>query len=68
VSQRAVRRVREFAIRLSFGATRERIVRHVCAQWPRPVAAGLAVGLVVSLELLQVDTLPESWFTGRKST
>ena len=49
VSQRAVRRRREFAIRLALGATRGRIVRHVCAQGLRPVAAGLAAGLVVSL-------------------
>ena len=49
VSQRAVRRRREFAIRLTLGATRGRIVRHVCAQGLRPVAAGLAAGLVASL-------------------
>ena len=49
VSQRAVRRRREFAIRLTLGATRGRIVRHVCAQGLRPVAAGLAAGLIVSL-------------------
>ena len=49
VSQRAVRRRREFAIRLTLGATRGRIVRHVCAQGLRPVAAGLAAGLAASL-------------------
>ena len=49
VSQRTVRRRREFAIRLALGATRGRIVRQVCAQGLRPVAAGLATGLVVSL-------------------
>ena len=49
VSQRAVRRRREFAIRLALGATRGRIVRHVCAQGLRPVAAGLAAGLIASL-------------------
>ena len=49
VSQRAVRRRREFAIRLALGATRSRIVRHVCAQGLRPVAAGLAAGLVLGL-------------------
>ena len=49
VSQRAVRRRREFAIRLTLGATRGRIVGHVCAQGLRPVAAGLAAGLIVSI-------------------
>ena len=49
VSQRAVRRRREFAIRLTLGATRGRIVGRVCAQGLRPVAAGLAAGLIVSL-------------------
>ena len=49
VSQRTVRRRREFAIRLTLGATRGRIVRQVCAQGLRPVAAGMATGLVVSL-------------------
>ena len=49
VSQRAVRQRREFAIRLTLGATRGRIVRHVCAQGLRPVAAGLAAGLAASL-------------------
>ena len=49
VSQRAVRRRREFAIRLALGATRGRIVRHVCAQGLRPVAVGLAAGLIGSL-------------------
>ena len=41
-----VRRRREFAIRLALGTTRGGIVRHVCAQGRRPVAAGLAAGLV----------------------
>ncbi len=49
VSQHVVRRRREFAIRLALGATRGGIVRHVCAQGLRPVAAGLAVGLVLAL-------------------
>ena len=49
VSQRVVRRRREFAIRLVLGATRGRIVRQVCAQGLRPVAAGLAAGLVLAL-------------------
>ena len=49
VSQRVVRRRREFAIRLALGATRGGIVRHVCAQGLRPVAAGLAAGLVLAL-------------------
>ena len=43
VSQRVVRR-RDFAIRLALGATRGGIVRHVCAQGLRPVAAGLGAG------------------------
>ena len=49
VSQRTVRRRREFAIRLTLGATRRGIVRGVCAQGLRPVAAGLAAGLMGSL-------------------
>ena len=49
VSQRAVRRRREFAIRLTLGATRGRIVATCALQGLRPVAAGLSVGLVVSL-------------------
>ena len=49
VAQRTVRRRREFAIRFTLGATRGRIVRHVCAQGLRPVAAGLAAGLIGSL-------------------
>ena len=49
VSQRVVRRRREFPIRLALGATRGGIVRHVCAQGRRPVAAGLAAGLVLAL-------------------
>ena len=48
VSQRLVCRRREFAMRMALGATRERTARQVCAQGLRPVAAGLAVGLVVS--------------------
>ena len=49
VSQRVVRRRRECAIRLALGATRGGIVRHACAQGVRPVAAGLAAGLVLAL-------------------
>ncbi len=49
VAQRTVRRRREFAIRLTLGATRRSIVGHVCAQGLRPVAAGVAAGLVASL-------------------
>ena len=49
VSQRTVRRRREFAIRLTLGATRGRIVATCALQGLRPVAAGLSVGLVVSL-------------------
>ena len=58
VSQRVVRRRREFAIRMALGATRERIARQVCAQGLRPVAAGLAVGVVVSLATARfIETL-----------
>ena len=58
VSQQVVRRHREFAIRMALGATRARIARHVCAQGLRPVAAGLAVGLVVSYATaLFIETL-----------
>ncbi len=49
VSQRALRRRREFAIRIALGATCGRLVRHVCGQGLRPVAAGLAAGFVASL-------------------
>ena len=64
VSQRAVRRRREFAIRLTLGATRGRIVATCALQGLRPVAAGLSVGLVVSLatarfiEALLFDVAP----------
>ena len=64
VSQRAVRRRREFAIRLILGATRGRIVATCALQGLRPVAAGLSVGLVVSLatarfiEALLFDVAP----------
>jgi len=58
VSQRVVRRRREFAIRMALGATRGRIARQVCAHGLRPVAAGLAVGLVVSLATARfIETL-----------
>ena len=49
VSQRTVRRRREFAIRLALGATRGSLVGQVCAEGMRPVAAGLAAGLIVAL-------------------
>lgn len=49
VSQRTVRRRREFAIRLALGASRRSVVGQVCAEGMRPVAAGLAAGLIVSL-------------------
>ena len=49
VSQRTVRRRREFAIRLALGATRGNMVGQVCAEGMRPVAAGLAAGLIVAL-------------------
>ena len=58
VSQRVVRRRREFAIRMALGATRGRIARQVCAHGLRPVVAGLAVGLVVSLATARfIETL-----------
>lgn len=49
VSQRTVRLRREFAIRLALGATRGSLAGRVCAEGMRPVVAGLAAGLVVSL-------------------
>ena len=49
VSQRTVRRRRELAIRLALGATRRSLVGQVCAEGMKPVTAGLAAGLVVSL-------------------
>lgn len=58
VSQRTVRRRREFAVRLTLGATRRRVVGHVCAQALRPVVGGLAVGLIGSLAAVRfVETL-----------
>ena len=58
VSQRVVRRRREFAIRMALDATRGRVARRMCAQGLRPVAAGLAVGLVVSLATARfIETL-----------
>ena len=48
VSQRTVRRRREFAIRLALGATRGNMVGQVCAEGMRPVAAGLIVALAAA--------------------
>ena len=58
VSQRSVSRRREFALRLTLGATRGRIIRQVCASGLRPVVAGLAIGLVGSIAAAGlIDTL-----------
>ena len=48
VSERTLRRRHEFAVRWALGAPRGRIVRQVCVQGLRPVAIGLAAGLVGS--------------------
>ena len=43
---------------MALGATRGRIARQVCAHGLRPVAGGLAVGLVVSLATARfIETL-----------
>ena len=60
VSQRAVRRRREFAIRLTLGATRGRIVATCALQGLRPVSVGLVVSLATArfIEALLFDVAP----------
>ena len=54
ISYTVAQRTREIAIRMALGAERADVLRILAAQGMRPVAAGLAVGLVASFGLTRL--------------
>ena len=55
-------RTREIGVRMALGASRPRVLRTVLADAIKVVAPGVILGLVLSVVLIRVSNLPETWY------
>ena len=55
-------RTREFGVRMALGASRPRVLRTVLTDAIKVVVPGVGLGLVLSVVLVRVANLPETWY------
>jgi putative ABC transport system permease protein len=55
-------RTREFGVRMALGASRPRVLRTVLTDAIKVVVPGVGIGLVLSVVLVRVSNMPETWY------